>query len=57
MSNEQLFQQVRLLLQRNLTADEHKFLTLASEALRLEKTPQPKPQPANGKSRLDRIAV
>lgn len=55
MSNEQLFQQVRLLLQRNLTADEHKFLTLASEALRLEKTPQPKPAPA--KSRLDRIAV
>lgn len=55
MSNEQLFQQVRFLLQRNLTADEHKFLSLASEALRQEKTPQPKPAP--GKSRLDRIAV
>ena len=42
MSNEQLFQQVRFLLQRNLTADEHKFLSLASQALRQEKTPQPR---------------
>jgi hypothetical protein len=55
MSNEQLFQQVQFLLQRNLTADEHKFLTLASEALRREKMPRPRPAPA--KSRLDRIAV
>jgi hypothetical protein len=55
MSNEQIFQQVRFLLQRNLTPEEHKFLTLASEALRREKTSQPKPAPA--KPRLDRIAV
>ncbi len=55
MSNEQLFQQVRLLLQRNLTPDEHRFLTLASEALRQEKSQQSKPD--NGKSNLGKIAV
>jgi DNA replication initiation complex subunit (GINS family) len=55
MSNEQLFQQVRLHLERNLTPEERKFLTLASQAIRQEKD-QPS-KPANGKSKLSRIAV
>lgn len=55
MSNEQLFQQVTFLLQRNLTPDEHRFLTLASEALRQEQN-SPSKVP-NEKVRLDKIAV
>lgn len=55
MSNEQLFQQVRLLLQRNLTPEERKFLTLASQTIGQAKEPQSKM--GNGKSRIARIAV
>lgn len=55
MSNDQLFQQVTFLLQRSLTPDEQKFLTLASQAIRQEKNPQSKM--ANEKARIDKIAV
>lgn len=55
MSNEQVFQQVSFLLQRNLTSDERKFLALASQTIRQEKDPPSKT--ANGKSKLPKIAV
>lgn len=55
MSNEQLFQQVSFLLQRNLTPEERKFLALAGQTIRLQKDLPPKA--ANGKSRIDKIAV
>jgi hypothetical protein len=55
MPDEQLFQQVKLLLQRNLTPDEHKFLILASQALHEKKSPQLKT--ADPKAKAAKIAV
>lgn len=39
MSDEELFEQVQLLLQRNLTAEERQFLVLANQVVRSEKKP------------------
>lgn len=55
MSNEQIFQQVSFLLQRNLTPDERKFLALASQTIRQEKRPEPKVR--EGEVRVSKIAV
>jgi len=47
MSNKQLFRQVEGLLERKLTPEEHTFLTLASETLKLpRKPPQQASKPA-----------
>jgi hypothetical protein len=55
MSNEQIFQQVRYLLQRNLTPEEHKFLSLASQTIGQGKEQPPKM--ATGKPKVAKIAV
>jgi len=55
MSNEQLFQQVKLLLQRNLTPEERKFLALAGATLQHKKMEEP--QPPNAKAKIVKIAV
>jgi len=55
MSDEQLFQQVTLLLQRNLTPEERRFLRLASESLCQEKRPQSKT--VDAKAKVARVAV
>ena len=39
MSNEELFRQVEVLLQRKLTSEERRFLVLASEVLNQKKKP------------------
>jgi len=55
MSNEQLFQQVQLLLQRNLTPEECKFLALAGATLQHKKIEEPKA--LNAKPKITKIAV
>ena len=55
MSDEQLFQQVKLLLQRNLTPEERKFLALAGATLHQKKIEEPKT--LNAKPKVAKIAV
>lgn len=49
MSNEELFERVQLLLQRNLTPEECHFLVLANKALSDEKKPLQKAAAASAK--------
>ena len=39
MSNEEILKQVEILLERKLTPEEHKFLTIANEGLKSSKKP------------------
>jgi len=49
MSNEQLFRQVEILLQRKLTPEEGRFLVLASEVVNQKKKPPYKVAKASAK--------
>lgn len=55
MSDEQLYQQVKLLLQRNLTPEERRFLALASTTLQQKKIEESKPM--NARTKAAKIAV